>query len=91
MTAFVVRWHCNIYELETGISVTECNDRAVSLGTLHNSLAVGSRVGDDDQSRLDEVSGLVVGQSTWDPSSGLARTSGVLAELEYSSLTVWSL
>lgn len=66
------------------------HSRDVNVGSLSDSLVVDSGVGDNDNSRLLERLGDVVGEVTWSESSGNGLGTGETSELQDSSVTVWS-
>lgn len=64
------------------------NDGDVDVGSLLDSLSIGARVGDDDQARLLERAGDVVGEVTGGEATSDGNGTGVGSELEDSALTV---
>lgn len=80
----------NINKSERRVGVAESNDRDVDVAGLSDGLVVGSRVGHDQKTRLTESSLDLIGEgSGCEPSSNRSR-SGVVSELQYSSLAVVS-
>jgi hypothetical protein len=70
------------------VGVAEGNDGDVDVAGLLDSLGVGARVGDDNQARLLERAGDVVGEATRGEATGNGSGTGVSSELEDSTLAV---
>jgi hypothetical protein len=64
------------------------NDGDVDVGSLLDGLGVSARVGDNDQTRLLERTGDVIGEVTGGEATGNGDRSGVGGELEDSTLAV---
>ena len=64
------------------------NDGNVNVGSLLDSLGVGARVRDDDQARLLERAGDVVGEVTGSEATSDGDGAGVGGELEDSTLAI---
>jgi hypothetical protein len=64
------------------------NDGNVDVGSLLDSLGIGARVGDDDQTGLLERAGDVVGEVTGGEATGNGDGTGVGGELEDGTLSV---
>lgn len=64
------------------------DDGDVDVGSLLDGLGVGARVGDDDQARLLERAGDVVGEVTGCEATGNGDGAGVGGELEDGTLSV---
>ena len=56
--------------------------RNVSVGSLSNSLGIGTRIGNDDQTGLSEFLGDVIRKSTGGPTTRVSDGTDVLGELE---------
>ena len=54
MTTFVVCWDSNVDEFGGRVGVAESNDGDVDVGSFLDSLGIGARVSDDDQTRFFE-------------------------------------
>ena len=90
MPSLVVGWDGNIDELGGGVSVAKSNNWNVDVGSLLDGLSVGARVSDDDEARLLERSGDVVGEGTRGETTGNGLSTGVSSELEDGTLTIWT-
>jgi hypothetical protein len=88
MATLVVCWDGDVDEFGRRIGVAESYDGDVDVGCLLDGLGVGARVGDDDEARLLERAGDVVGEVTWREATGDCNGSGVGGELEDGALTV---
>ena len=88
MTAFVVRRNSNIDVLGWGVGITKGNNGDVDIGSFLNSLSIGSRIGNDDETRLLEGSSDVVGEATGSEATSDSDSTGMGGELEHSSLAV---
>ena len=64
------------------------NDGDVDVGSFLDGLGVGARVGDDDQARLLERAGDVVGEVTGSEATGNGDSTSVCSKLENGTLTV---
>lgn len=69
-------------------SVHAYNDGDVNVGSLLDSLSIGARVGDNDQTGLLERAGDVVGEVTGGETTGNGDSAGVGSELEDSTLAI---
>ncbi len=70
------------------MGVAEGNDWDVDVRRLFDGLVVGVWVGDDDESWLLELSGLIVGEGSWSPFGLVGDAgSGELGELDDGSLS----
>ena len=88
MTALVVGGDGNVDVLGGGVRVAEGDDGDVDVGGLLDGLGVGARVGDDDQARLLEGAGDVVGEVTGGETTGNGASTSVGGELQDGTLTV---
>lgn len=88
MTTLVVGWDGDIDELGWGISIAEGNDWDVDVGSLLDSLSIGTRIGDDDEAGFLEGSGNVVGEVTRGETTSDGDGTGVSCELQDSALSV---
>jgi hypothetical protein len=64
------------------------NDGNIDVRSLLDGLGVGARVGDDDQARLLERAGDVIGEVTGSEATGNGHGTGVGGELEDGTLSV---
>ena len=78
----------NVDVLGGRVGVAEGNDGDVDVAGLLDSLGVGAGVGDDNQARLLERAGDVVGEATGGEATGNGSGTGVSSELEDSTLAV---
>jgi len=85
--SLVVTWNGNIDVLEWRVRVTKSNDWNVHVGGLLDSLVITSWVSNNDESWLLELLGVLIGKSTWGPLSTTIVSTGVISELEDSSLS----
>lgn len=90
MSALVVCWNRNVNELGWGVCVAKSNDWDVDVRCLLNCLSVGSGVGDDDETRLLERAGDVVGEVTRSEATSDGNSASVSCEFEDGTLTVRS-
>jgi len=90
LETLVVGWNGNINELKWGIRVAKCDDWDVHVGGFLDGLVIGSWVTDDDKSWLLELLGVLVGKRTGGPFTSEVVGTGVIGELEDSSLSVLS-
>lgn len=88
MATLVVGGDGNIDEVGRGVSVTEGNDGDVDVGSLLDSLGIGTGVGHDDETGLLERAGDVVGEVTGGETTGNGGGTGVGGELQDSTLAV---
>lgn len=88
VATLVVGGDSNVDVLGRRVSVAEGDDGNVDVGSLLDSLGVGSGVGDDDQTGLLERAGDVVGEGTGGEATGDGGSTSVGSELEDSTLTV---
>ena len=88
MTTLVVGGDGNVDEVGGGVSVAKSDDGDVDVAGLLDSLGVGAGVGNDDQTRLLERAGDVVGEVTGGETTGDGGGTGVRGELEDSTLAV---
>ena len=88
VTALVVGGDGNIDEVGGGVSVAESDDGDVDVAGLLDSLSIGARVGHDDETGLLERAGDVVGEVTGGETTGNGGGTGVVSELEDSTLAV---
>ena len=88
MATLVVGGDGNIDELGWGVSVAEGDDGDVDVAGLLDGLGVGARVGDDNQARLLEGTGDVVGEGTRGETTGNGLGAGVGGELQDGTLTI---
>ena len=87
MTTLVVGGDGNIDILGGGVGISQGNDGDVDVGSLLDSLGVGARIGDDDEARLLEGTGNIIGERTGGETSGDGRGTGMSGELKDSTLT----
>jgi hypothetical protein len=88
MTTLVVGWDSNIDELSWGVGVAESNDRNVDVGSLLDSLSVGTGISDDDEAGFLEGSSNVVGEVTRGETTSDGDGTGVCGKLQDSALAV---
>lgn len=88
VATLVVGGDGNVDVLGGRIGVAEGNDRDVDVGSLLDGLGIGAGVGDNDQARLLERAGDVVGEGTGGEATGNGLSAGVGGELEDGTLTV---
>lgn len=88
VTALVVGGDGNVDVLGGRVGVAEGDDRDVDIGGLLDGLGVGARVGDNDQARLLEGAGDVVGEVTGGETTGNGTSTSVGGELQDGTLTV---
>lgn len=88
VAALVVGGDSNIDELGGRVSVAQGNDRDVDIAGLLDGLGVGARVRHDNEARLLERAGDVVGEVTGGEAAGNGGGTGVRSELEHGTLTV---
>ena len=88
MTAFVVCRDGDVDEFGGGVGIAERDDRDVDVRGLLDSLGVGARVRDDDEARLFERAGDVVGEVTGREAASDGDGAGVRGEFEDSTLSV---
>lgn len=88
MTTLVVGWNSNIDELGWGVSVTEGNNWDINIGSLLDSLSVGTGISDDNEAGFLEGAGDVVGEVTGGEATSNGDGTGVSRELQDSTLTV---
>lgn len=84
----VVGRDSNINVTERGVSIGKGNDGDVDVRSLLDGLVVRDRVGDDDDTGLTESTGDVVGEGTRGETTSNGLSTGVLGELESSTVTV---
>jgi len=75
---------------EVVVGVAKGNDGDVHIGALNEGVVIDSRVGEDEESGLNEFLGVLIGKHTGSPSSGDAHALGVLGEFIDGSLSVES-
>jgi hypothetical protein len=78
----------NVDELGGRVGIAEGDDGDVDIRGLLDSLGVGAGIGDDDQARLLEGTGDVVGEVTGGEASGDGHGTGVSGELQHGTLAV---
>src|SRR3990167_7067059 len=84
----VVARNADVDELQVAVQTCQGNHGDVGVAGLNDRLSVRVWVDDDDQSWLSEVSSLLVGQGTRNPSRvGSAVSLGVVGELDGCSLS----
>lgn len=88
MLRLVVAGNGNINVLRRRVSVGKGNDGNVDVRSLLDGLGVRSRVGDDDEARLLERAGDVVGEVTRGEAASNSSSAGVVGELQDGTLTV---
>ena len=88
MTTLIVGGDSNVDEFSWGVSVAEADDGDVDVGGFFDGLGVGARIGDNDEARLFEGAGDVVGEITWREATGDSNGSCVCGEFEDGALTV---
>lgn len=88
MTALVVGGDGNVNEVGGGVSVAESDDGDVDVAGLLDSLSIGARVGHDNETGLLERAGDVVGEVTGGETTGNGGGTGVVSELEDSTLAI---
>jgi hypothetical protein len=84
----VVGGDSNINVLEGGISVSKRDDGDVDIRGFENGLEVGARIGTDNQTRLTERAGDVIGEGTGGETTDNSFGTNVLGELKGSTVTV---
>merc|ERR1719401_3281848 len=77
--------------LERRVGVAESDDRDVRVRGLLDSLGIGTRIGDDDQSRLSKLLGDVVCKRTRSPATRMSDGSNVVGELKDRTGTIRTL
>jgi hypothetical protein len=90
MTPLVVAGNRNVNELSGGVGVAESNDGDVDVAGLFDGLSIGTRVGDDDETRLLEGSSDVVGEVTRGETTSNGDSPGMSSEFEDSALPIWT-
>lgn len=90
MATLVVSGNSDIYEFGWRISVTESDHWDVDIGSFFDSLSVGARIGNDDETRFFEGARDVVGEVTRSESTSDGYGARVSGELENSPLTIWT-
>jgi hypothetical protein len=78
----------SVSDRHTFTSSSTHNDRDVDVGSFLDSLSVGAGVGDNNQARLLERAGDVIGEVTGGETTSNGDGTGVRGELENSTLTV---
>mmetsp|Transcript_116914 Transcript_116914/g.164306 ORF Transcript_116914/g.164306 Transcript_116914/m.164306 type:complete len:300 (+) Transcript_116914:88-987(+) len=86
LLALVVAGDGNIDELHGRVAAAHSDGGDVHVGSLHDGLVVQARVSDDQKARLDELLLDLVGEGTRGEASSDGLGSGVLSELEHSTL-----
>jgi hypothetical protein len=84
----VVAGNGNINVLRRRVGIRKGNNRDVDIRGLLDGLSVRSRVSDNDETRLLERAGDVVGEVTWGKSSGNSSSTSVVGELQDSTLAI---
>jgi hypothetical protein len=84
----VVGRDSNINEFHGRVGITESDNGDVHVGGLSESLVINSRVTNDQESRLDELFGDLIGKHTGSPFTTNISSTSVGCELEDSSLSV---
>lgn len=84
----VVGGNGNIDVTEGGLGIGESDNGDVDVGSLLDGLVVGQGVGDNDQTRLLEGTGDVVGEGTGGEATSDGLGTSVGSELQGSTLTV---
>lgn len=88
MTTLVVGWDSYINELSWGVGVAKGDNWNVDVGSLLDSLSIGTWVGNNDKAGFLEGSGDVVGEVTRGKTTSNGNSTGVGGELQDSTLTV---
>jgi len=88
MTTLVVGWNGNIDELSWGIGIAESNDGDVDIRCLLDSLGIGARIGDNDETGFLERACDVVGEVTWGETTSNWGSTSVSGELQDSALAI---
>mmetsp|Transcript_40258 Transcript_40258/g.99498 ORF Transcript_40258/g.99498 Transcript_40258/m.99498 type:complete len:360 (+) Transcript_40258:317-1396(+) len=88
LLALVVRRDCDVDVLARRVRVAEGDHGDVHVRSLGDRLVVGERVGDDQEARLHELLGDLVGEHTRRVAAGDGRGAGVLRVLEDGALAV---
>lgn len=74
--------------LKRRVTVAEGNHRDVHIGSLLNCLGIDTRIGDNQQTRLLELLGDLVGEGSRGEASSDGGGASVLGELQNRTLTV---
>lgn len=88
VATLVVGGDGNVNELGGRVGVAEGDDGDVDIRGLLDGLGVGAGIGHDDQARLLEGTGDVVGEVTGGEASSDGHSTGVSGELQHGTLTV---
>ena len=88
MLALVVGGYSDINPVKWGVGVAKSDDWDVHVGRLSKSLVVNAWVANDQKAGLQELLGVMVGKSTWDPFSTKVVGTSVGTELKNSALSV---
>lgn len=81
-------YSCQYHVINHNLLASTYNDGDVDVGSLLDGLGIGARVGDDDQARLLERAGDVVGEVTGGEATGNSDGTSVGGELEDGTLSV---
>lgn len=88
MSALVVRGNSYINEFRRRVGITESHNRDIDVRSFFDGLCVGAGVGDNDEARLFEGAGNVVGEVARGETTSNGDCSGVGCKLEDSALAV---
>lgn len=88
MFTLVVGGDGNINKLQKRVSVSKRDDGDVDIGRFLDSLRISTRVGRDNQARLSEGAGDVVGECTGGETTNDGFSTNVLCELQSSTVTI---
>lgn len=88
MTTLVVGWDSYIDELGWGIGVAKGDNWDVNVGSLLDSLSIGTWVGNNDEAGFLEGSGDVIGEVTRGETTSDGNGTSVGGELQDGTLTV---
>lgn len=88
MTALVVGRNGNVDKLGRRVGIAESEDGDVDVAGLLDGLSVGTGVGNDNEARLFERTGDVIGEVTRGKTTSDGDSTSVSGEFENSALTV---
>lgn len=81
----------NIDVLKGGVGIAEGDAGDVHVGSFHDGLSVGTGIGNDQDSGLLELLGILIGKGTGHPSGGGGgNATNVVGELDNGSLSIRS-
>eukprot|EP00298_Acanthocystis_sp_HF-20_P003818 c14162_g1_i1.p2 GENE.c14162_g1_i1~~c14162_g1_i1.p2 ORF type:complete len:288 (+),score=-90.85 c14162_g1_i1:21-884(+) len=86
--ALVVGGDGNVDVSQRRVGVAESDGGNVTIGRLLDGLVVGAGVSQDQQTRLHELLGDLIGQGTGGPAGSNGVSTGVLSELQHSALAI---